>query len=230
MPIYAFRKFHTEARIFEVRGNSLKRLKDKCRLFQDARSGDSYHRLKKLKINTVPIAYDYINTTSSGKQFVYMFSPAPLLYFPFELTEKLQLALKAGNVAEVEKELPRYIKRFIRSNDDQTENIKKSLLKLNVWRDWFGFRLYKNYAMTDPKGTFEKMLPMLAVVMTMIVMGVAVFIMFQGMEGMVDRIGASEARWNTLNERFMDQNDQLLNLVETGRVPIDTLVRPPPGV
>ncbi len=230
MPRFFLQKWPVKAVIYEIRGNALYTTEDKARRFADVKTGESFHRLKKRKQNTVPFPLDLIYTTETQKNTVYLFSPEPMLYFPIKLTKPLENAFSLGDTELVLQLLPKHIKRWMEHNDKEVEEVVNSIKKWTVWRDWFGFRLYKNYAMTDPRGGLEKMLPLIGLLLTMVLFAVAVFIMFRGMEGMVDRTAASEVRWNQLNERFMDQNDRMLNLVETGKVPVSTVEAPPPGV
>ena len=202
MPFYFIMRFPVRATIYSKRANRIQVIHDRARRIEDAATGDIFYRLKGQKKNTLPVPYSdiYSVLTNSGKagNQIFFYSPAPGLYFQIQLSSDLEAALHSGNISDVEKALPAYIKEMMPKIEDK-DKIKIPINeKIETQLDWFGMRLYKNRAMTDVRGMLEKNLPIILVLMTVIMVGIAMFIMFRGMEGMIDRAAASEQFWREM--------------------------------
>lgn len=182
----------------------------------------------------MPISYDYFYNSlrKDQKQFnnLYVYSPTPSLYFPIELSPDLELAINSGNVEEVEAMMPEKIREVL-AEIEKPDKLKIPIdEKIEQWLDWEGFRIYKNTVLTDFRNTLERMFPQLVLAIIIIVVGVAVFIMFRGMEGMIERASNAEAFWAANMEKQMQLEDRLLTLIEEGKIPIEVIRPPPPGV
>lgn len=202
MPFFFIMKFPVRATIYSKRANRIQVIHDKARRIEDAATGDIYYRLKGQKKNTLPVPYSdiYSVLTNSGKASnqIFFYSPAPGLYFQIQLSADLEAALNSGNVIDVERALPAYIQEMMPKIENK-DKIKIPINeKIETQLDWFGMRMYKNRAMTDVRGMLEKNLPIILVLMTVIMVGIAMFIMFRGMEGMIDRAASSEQMWREM--------------------------------
>lgn len=202
MVFYFIMRFPVRATIYAKRAKRIQVIHDKARRIEDASNGDIYYRLKGQKKNTIPVPYSdiYSVLTNSGKATnqIFFYSPAPGLYFQIQLSTDLEAAVNAGNVEDVEKQLPKYIQDLMPTIEAQDKIKIPVNEKIETQLDWFGLRLYKNRAMTDVRGMLEKNLPIILVLMTVIMVGIAMFIMFRGMEGMIERAAASEQFWREM--------------------------------
>jgi hypothetical protein len=235
MPIYFMKKFPVRCIVYAKRGNEVVKLIDQGRRFSNDR-GEVYFRLKRAKRNTVPVAWDYVYNaaipTKKGKSVnvVYFYSPSPSLFFPIELTEDLELALKAGNMVDVESELPDSIKKLIKIIEDP-EKVKIPVNeKIEQWLDWEGFRIYKNNVLTESKSSMEKYFPHIVLVIIIIVTGVFLFIVSKPIMDAEAMSANSVKVWNDFNTRYMDISEKLITLVQEGKIPVEVVKAPPPAV
>lgn len=228
--LYFLRRFPTKCIIWAKRGREIVRVEDRGRRFTNDK-GEVYFRLKKAKRNTVPYSWEYFYNISTARKEInnlYLYSPSPALFFPIQMNEGMETALKSGNIAQVEELLPDQIRKLIAD----IENPKKVKIpideKIEQWLDWEGFRIYKNSVLTDYKSGFERYFPQIIFLTVIILVAIAAWIIFRGMEGIMSRAEASEARWIQNEEKWIQLNDRMLDLVESGKVPIE-VVRPPPA-
>lgn len=235
MPIYFMKKFPVMCIIYAKRGNDVTRIADQGRRFSNDR-GEVYFRLKNSKRNTVPVAWNYVYNAAiaskKGKSInvVYFYSPSPSLFFPIELTEDLELALKAGNIADVESELPNSIKDLIKIIEDPAKVKIPVNEKIEQWLDWEGFRIYKNNILTASQSTMEKYFPHIILVIIIIVTGVFLFIVSKPIMDAEAMSANSVKVWNDFNKRYMDISEKLITLVQEGKIPIEVIKAPPTGV
>jgi len=230
MTIYAFRKFPTRCIIYAKRGREIVRIEDKGRRFGNDK-GEVYFRLKKAKRNTVPYSWEYFYNISTQKKeinLLYLYSPSPALFFPIQMNEEMETAVKSGNIQEIEEMMPDQIRKLIVQIEDPNKVKIPIDEKIEQWLDWEGFRIYKNSVLTDYKGGFEKYFPQIIFLAVIILVAISAWIIFRGMEGIMTRAEASEARWVMEQGKWIELNDRMLNLVESGKVPIE-IVKPPPG-
>ena len=230
MKLYFIHRFPVKCIIWQKRGNDIIRIEDKGKRFTDDK-GEFYFRFKKLKKNTVPIAWKYFyNILGKDETVLYVYSPSPYLFFPIELSAEFEDAVKSGNREELEKAMPDYIRKYI-TKEESPEKLRIPIdEKIEQWLDWEGFRIYKNSILTDYKGLLERYFPQLIFLVFLIVGAISFWILFRGSEGIMARAEASEQRWMANEERWIDYNNRLLNLVESGKVPLEVVKAPPAGV
>src|SRR3990167_2240214 len=120
MTIYAFRKFPTRCIIYAKRGREIVRIEEKGRRFGNDK-GEVYFRLKKAKRNTVPYSWEYFYNISTQKKeinLLYLYSPSPALFFPIQMNEEMETAVKSGNIQEIEEIMPDQIRKLIVQIED----------------------------------------------------------------------------------------------------------------
>lgn len=230
MTIYIFKRFTVRCTIWEKRGRNIIKVIDKGRVFWNDK-GEIYFRFKNKKRNSVPVGREYITNVENQKKgydLVNFYSPSQSLYFPFKISQDLEIALNSGNVEDVENIMPPYILEMIK----EIENPEKVKIpvneKIEQWFDWESFRIYKNIILTDFKGTLEKYLPHIMLIIMILLVAVASYIIMGGMEKIVARTADLEQSYITLNGRYLDITDRIVTLVEQGKIPITLVEKPPP--
>jgi len=169
-----FNRYPVRVIIYEKRGNSLQKLRDKGVRIQKG-TGEVFYKIKKKKLKTPPISYEHIymvNYDGKLKETVYLYSTTPYTFTPIKLNEEFAAALESGTLSIMEIE-DKLMPPLIKANNPPGYNI--TLKASDKWLYWATHQLKQNVYRAQYKTTLEKILPIAMVATTGMVIGIMLY-------------------------------------------------------